>query len=634
MASQYEGLNDWLDGRGAFIDIDPVTTGTEFTVDSLTYATTDDILNAKVTGVTSNDIYDPGIPPKVAYQGNLCTVTALDKNSLHYCTEMVRAEVPFTVTLVDDYAFYGDTKLKTLKLHEGVKLLDQFSISHIDELTILSIPASVDSISGTFVTYSNNLSHIFVDDGNTKYTSVNGVLFNKNKKRLIAFPNGHSANYIVPDGTVAIGRCSFRGAANLNGVTLPTSLRTIEEDAFWDNSSLTSITVPRGVTTIENSAFGNCTSMTSAELPSTLTTLGYKAFYNTANLMTLTVKNPTPPTCEYKIDPRTHTVSFPFDDSHYTRVQLIVPRGSKAAYQTADTWKNFTNIIEQDFPAEFKRGDVNEDGIVDIDDVTQLISFVLGNGNSINQHAGDVNEDGIIDIDDITVIINFILNGVWPEPADIDLWYLTGNNVGNSPWGNVENGLGNGLIPLYPSGTFNAQGKGLLTYTGFFDASDWLYVIHTPGSWDEWWGVNNNNEFGMGEGYEAFRAPTSGYYTISLNTATNQFSFTPYTGSTPAIYSSMNMPGEYSSWIVTDYAFNMTNVNPLKENHDWWMQSVTYDYDGELKFAADNDWDANWGADTFPYGIGVQGGLNIPVKAGTYNVFFNDITGHYNFIRK
>ena len=64
------------------------------------------------------------------------------------------------------------------------------------------------------------------------------------------------------------------------------------------------------------------------------------------------------------------------------------------------------------------------------------------------------------------------------------------------------------------------------------------------------------------------------------------------------------------------------------------LQSVTFEFDGQLKFAADEGWTYNWGAEEFPYGIGVQNGLNIPVKAGTYDVFFNDLTGHYNFIKR
>ena len=119
-----------------------------------------------------------------------------------------------------------------------------------------------------------------------------------------------------------------------------------------------------------------------------------------------------------------------------------------------------------------------------------------------------------------------------------------------------------------------------------------------------------------------------------MNTATGEFSFTPYTGDIPAVHSSMNMPGEYCSWAVDDPVFKMENLNPQKENHDWVLRSVTFEYDGELKFAADEGWTYNWGAQEFPYGIGLINGMNIPVKAGTYDVFINDITGHYHFIRK
>lgn len=53
--------------------------------------------------------------------------------------------------------------------------------------------------------------------------------------------------------------------------------------------------------------------------------------------------------------------------------------------------------------------------------------------------------------------------------------------------------------------------------------------------------------------------------------------------------------------------------------------------DGDAKFRADHAWDNNWGGPDFPNGIGVQGGANIPVAAGEYNVTFNTLTGEYNF---
>jgi hypothetical protein len=75
----------------------------------------------------------------------------------------------------------------------------------------------------------------------------------------------------------------------------------------------------------------------------------------------------------------------------------------------------------------------------------------------------------------------------------------------------------------------------------------------------------------------------------------------------------------------------MNGMSTSVENHDWYLMNVTYE-GTELKFAADNAWDVNWGATGFSYGVGVGNGPNIPVAAGTYNVIFNDILGRYYFI--
>src|SRR5687768_3512129 len=52
---------------------------------------------------------------------------------------------------------------------------------------------------------------------------------------------------------------------------------------------------------------------------------------------------------------------------------------------------------------------------------------------------------------------------------------------------------------------------------------------------------------------------------------------------------------------------------------------------GEVKFRANDAWDINWGDSDFPIGVGVQGGPNIPVPAGSYDITFNSITGEYFF---
>jgi hypothetical protein len=76
----------------------------------------------------------------------------------------------------------------------------------------------------------------------------------------------------------------------------------------------------------------------------------------------------------------------------------------------------------------------------------------------------------------------------------------------------------------------------------------------------------------------------------------------------------------------------MTACETLNGENHIWVAQFNPTEDGEVKFAANDDWADNWGSDTFCYGTGTNGGPNIPYTAGSYTVFLNDITGQYYFI--
>ena len=647
-ASSAYASHDWNSSGFSFTlsEISPLATGTTFTVDSLNYATTDANLNTKLTG-TTNALVDPGIPPKVSYQGNLCTVTMLADHAMFNDTKMIRAEVPFTVENIDSYCFYGCSHIEKMTLHEGLKQINGFAMSHIEELVTVAIPASVDSIACDVFTYDTRLTAINVASDNTKYTSVNGILFSKDKKRLHGFADGIGPLYTIPAGTEVIGHEAFRGASGLTSVEMPRSLRTIESSAFMACTHLEGVDIPEGVTTIDFSAFSGCTAMTSAALPSTLTSLGYLAFNGASNLATLYVRATTPPTCQVKIDPRTHDVYEPFATAQYNNTNLVVPRGCAAAYQQANIWKKFQHISETDFIIDVTRGDVNGDGEVDINDVTMLISRVLGNNEPIIEAAADVNYDGSIDINDVTMLIDCVLGKPWPEPAPIDQWYLWGNFIGSNPWGDIYDNqlLGISVLPLYPKGNFDPQGRGLLTWTGHIPRQ-YFTITHNHDSYDdivsEMWVVDvNTGQYCVKDmtnddpNYSTFLLD-DGYYTISLDTRTMTLYIDPFFGSVTT-FESITMPGYYNDWSNTANPMTPVNTGNLNVvNHDWWAGNFVIQNDGnplELKFCKYGDWSYNWGSTDFPYGIGVKYGNNIPATVGTYDVFFNDITGQYYFIK-
>ena len=101
-------------------------------------------------------------------------------------------------------------------------------------------------------------------------------------------------------------------------------------------------------------------------------------------------------------------------------------------------------------------------------------------------------------------------------------------------------------------------------------------------------------------------------------------------------FGSICMVGSFNNWSNTANPMETVNPNLGLSNSDWWVDTWTITQTnayGDVKFCNYNDWDYNWGADAFPYGCGEQSGPNIPATPGTYKVFFNDITGQYNFIK-
>lgn len=110
---------------------------------------------------------------------------------------------------------------------------------------------------------------------------------------------------------------------------------SISKEAFSGCSSLTSVSIPNCITNIGNQAFSGCSSLTTVTIPNSVTSIDGGTFYGCSGLHTVTSLNQTPPIISYSI----------FDDYSAT---LQVPTGCKTAYQNAEYWNKFKNIVEID----------------------------------------------------------------------------------------------------------------------------------------------------------------------------------------------------------------------------------------------------------------------------------------------
>ena len=184
-------------------------------------------------------------------------------------------------------------------------------------ITSIVIPDSVISIGVSTFSGCTSLAEITVSPDNKNYSSVDGVLFNKDGSELIIYPkgNGRSA-YTVPDGVTSISGSAFSGCTSLKEIVIPDSVTTIgssafegctslskvklsnnltiiEERTFYDCTSLAEIVIPDSVTEIRSNldlgAFSGCTSLSKVDLPKNLTTIESYTFSDCTSLTEITI---------------------------------------------------------------------------------------------------------------------------------------------------------------------------------------------------------------------------------------------------------------------------------------------------------------------------------------------------------
>lgn len=123
------------------------------------------------------------------------------------------------------------------------------------DITAITIPGCISDIWISTLTGLKNLRSITVDSSNPSLTSEGGVLFDKDRYRLICYPAGRTDSaYIIPDGVVEIGIWSFSGNPHLKSVIIPDSVRRIEYEAFAGCTALENMILPEGVLKAQDSS--------------------------------------------------------------------------------------------------------------------------------------------------------------------------------------------------------------------------------------------------------------------------------------------------------------------------------------------------------------------------------------------
>ncbi len=270
------------------------------------------------------------------------TIISIGDNALMGCTSITTVSIPSSVSSLGAQAFQGCTKLRSVVLNEGLRTIGNKCFQNT-VLVNVTVPNSVTTI-GTycFESSSTSPSIVTVKLGTGVKSIPDGCFKNQSSMSSISWANdltniGSEAFYncrslpgdiltnsistigsyafyntsaltslTVPASLTSIGNNAFLEssistlkyadgctttlptyAKNTTRVVLPSSLTSIESQAFYNFSRLTDVDIPSGVESIGSKAFEGCSTLLVARIPQSVKTIGDRAFYGCSTLKTI-----------------------------------------------------------------------------------------------------------------------------------------------------------------------------------------------------------------------------------------------------------------------------------------------------------------------------------------------------------
>ena len=211
------------------------------------------------------------------------SITSIPMLAFGTCTSLNVVSLPSTLKTIESSAFSGCKSLDHLDIPNSVTKIGAAMISGCDGITEITVPANVSKLDGAF-SGAKNLKKVQVASGNSYFKSVDGILFSKNGRELLCYPQGREdEQYQVPSGVTKIGQSAFYNCKQLKELTLPWSLNGIASTAFSGCSGLTSLKLP-SVSYIGGQAFANCDGLTEIEIPGSIQYLNDSQFWGCKNL--------------------------------------------------------------------------------------------------------------------------------------------------------------------------------------------------------------------------------------------------------------------------------------------------------------------------------------------------------------
>ena len=264
------------------------------------------------------------------------SVTTIGDEAFDDCFSLAEVHIPSSVTTIGDFAFSRCFSLTELHIPNSVTSIGRYAFYGLTKLKSVYVPSSVTHIgvaafSNCYFDGNSIHTEIVVDPDNPVYTSIDGVLYDKDVTSLICCPGGKSE------------------------ISIPNTVKIIDEEAFEGCRDMATIELPPSVVKIGRGAFAGCTNLKNVEINGSLKEIGELAFIWTFELKTLSLPASMEKIGSEAFDSGIQTFyclaqtppltdGTPFYGNIYSGATLYVPDGSLSAYRSAPGWQEFENI--------------------------------------------------------------------------------------------------------------------------------------------------------------------------------------------------------------------------------------------------------------------------------------------------
>ncbi|MGN0607000.1 MAG: leucine-rich repeat protein [Oscillospiraceae bacterium] len=276
---------------------------------------------------------------------------------------------PFSrISRLEDFYYISD-----ITIDGKIECIGGYTFCGCDHLSELILPESV----------SNIYEYAFKD-----CTGIKSMVIPKNVTDIEegVFENCSGLEEVIlPENIVAVRKYAFRNCSSLESVNIPSGVTIIEERAF-EGSGLKKVMVPEGISYLSKGVFNNCTSLGKIYLPSSLKTIQEYALVG----------------CDSLTD-----IYYQGSEEEWQEIKILDwNRANRMVIENANIHFNCTE------ESEVMLGDVNNDKIIDIRDVTMICQYILEmvELDEIQYKNADVISDNMINIKDLGQLKKYLLN--------------------------------------------------------------------------------------------------------------------------------------------------------------------------------------------------------------------------------